>query len=728
MSWFQELIHTRLLNDEALLKEAFADLSTPIMGERAVWVMLRGNRDQGQTALYQILSYFGEEAIEPPVDMEDIHDRLEYILRPTGILKRTVHLTKGWYQDGIGPLLAKKDGKPLALIPGKFAGYRYFDDTTGAMVRVNASRAAAIDQEAFCFYRPLPQRSITVFDLFLYMARSIPKTDWIFYILITLAITLIGLITPVIYNLIFSTVIPATDEGLLVSAMFLLIGVSVSSFLLTIGKNLLRSRRMTMVKINLEAAFMSRLLSLPVPFFKRYNAGEMAERIQVLEDFCDLITDNLYSIFISVLFSLIYGYQIALYAPVLALPAFTVLGVTVVFSILLLVKQGKRMDTRIKNTAATSGLIFQLFNGIQKIKLMGAETRAFAQWARKYGKTAQIDFNPPFIIQGSAAITGLISALGLIVMYLTAGSASVRVADFMSFHIAYGMLAGVILSFSHEAVSLARIKPMADFLFPIMEAVPELSTRTQEITRLTGAIELNNISFRYSQNTPMIIDNLSLNIKRGQYIGIVGTTGCGKSTLLRLLLGFEKPLLGSIYYDSKDIEKLNLKSLRRKIGVVMQNGKLLAGSIYENIAISVPGLPLEDAWEAAELAGLAEDIRAMPMGMFTLVGEGGSGFSGGQKQRLMVARAIAPKPPILFMDEATAALDNITQKKISDALGSLKSTRLVIAHRLSTIRQCDRIVVLDKGRIVEDGTYEALITQGGVFADLVARQQLDSST
>ncbi|MDR2394678.1 MAG: ATP-binding cassette domain-containing protein [Treponema sp.] len=726
MSWFQELIHTRLLNEEVLLKEAFADLSTPIMGERAVWFMLRGNRDQGQTALYQILSYFGEEAVEPPADMEDIQERLEYILRPSGILKRRVHLAKGWHEDCIGPLLAKKDGKPLALIPGKFAGYRYFDDTTGDMVRVNASRAATIEKDAFCFYRPLPQRTITLFDLFMYMARSIPKADWVFYILFTFAITLVGLISPVVYNLIFLTVIPTADEGLLLSVMLLLIGVSGSSFLLTICKNLLRSRRMTMVKINLVAAFMSRLLSLPVPFFKRYNAGEMAERIQVLEDFCDLITDTLYSIFISVLFSLIYGYQIALYTPALTLPGFAVLGVTVGFSILLLVTQGKRMDKRIKNTAATNGLIFQLFKGIQKIKLMGAETRAFAQWARKYGKIAQIDFNPPFIIQAGAAITSLISALGLMVIYLSAGYASVTVADFMSFHIAYGMLAGVILSFSREAASLSRIKPMADFLLPIMEAVPELSAKSEGITHLTGRIELNNLSFRYSEHTPMLIDNLSLTIKRGQYVGIVGKTGCGKSTLLRLLLGFEKPLLGSIYYDSRDLEKLDVKSLHRKIGVVMQNGKLFSGSIYENIALSMPGLSLEDAWEAAELAGLADDIRAMPMGMFTLVGEDGGGFSGGQKQRLMVARAIAPKPSILFLDEATAALDNITQKKIADALGSLKSTRLVIAHRLSTIRHCDRIVVLDKGHIIEDGTYEALIAQGGVFADLVARQRLDS--
>jgi ABC-type bacteriocin/lantibiotic exporter with double-glycine peptidase domain len=260
-----------------------------------------------------------------------------------------------------------------------------------------------------------------------------------------------------------------------------------------------------------------------------------------------------------------------------------------------------------------------------------------------------------------------------------------------------------------------------------MEACPEIQPEKEIVSRLSGAIELNNVSFRYDKNLPLVIDNLSLKIRKGQYVAVVGKTGCGKSTLIRLLLGFEKPQLGSIYYDSRDMEKLELRSLRQKIGVVMQNGKLLAGSIFENIAIAAPRLTLDEAWEAAEIAGLAEDIRAMPMGMFTVVAEGGGGFSGGQKQRLLIARAIASKPRILFLDEATSALDNITQKHVADALGALKSTRVVIAHRLSTIQHCDRIVVLDKGRIVEDGPYEELIAQGGAFADLVARQQLDAA-
>ena len=245
------------------------------------------------------------------------------------------------------------------------------------------------------------------------------------------------------------------------------------------------------------------------------------------------------------------------------------------------------------------------------------------------------------------------------------------------------------------------------------------------LTKLSGGIEINNVSFRYNENMPMVLDDLSLKIRSGQYVAIVGRTGCGKSTLMRLLLGFERPDKGAIYYDGKDMNTIDLKSLRRKVGVVMQDGKLFQGDVYSNIVISAPWLTLDDAWEAAELAGIAEDIRHMPMGMNTLISEGSGGISGGQRQRLMIARAIAPKPKILMFDEATSALDNLTQKRVSESLEALKCTRIVIAHRLSTIRQCDRIIVLDQGKIIEDGTYQELIDRGGFFAELVARQQLD---
>ena len=288
------------------------------------------------------------------------------------------------------------------------------------------------------------------------------------------------------------------------------------------------------------------------------------------------------------------------------------------------------------------------------------------------------------------------------------------------------MVSGAFASLTGVALSVAQIKPILEMAEPILKTEPESSENKSMVSSLRGGIELSNVYFRYNENMPYVVDGMSLKIRPGEYVAIVGTTGCGKSTLLRLLLGFETPEKGAVYYDGKDISKLDLRSLRRRIGVVMQDGALFQGDIYSNIVISAPQLTLDDAWEAAELAGIAEDIRRMPMGMQTILSEGQGGISGGQKQRLMIARAVAPKPKILMFDEATSALDNRTQKQVSDALDGLKCTRIVIAHRLSTIKNCDRILVLDKGRIMEDGSYNELIAKNGFFAELVARQRLDT--
>ena len=255
-----------------------------------------------------------------------------------------------------------------------------------------------------------------------------------------------------------------------------------------------------------------------------------------------------------------------------------------------------------------------------------------------------------------------------------------------------------------------------------MQEKPESSEGRKIPISLSGNIEVSNITFRYTPEGPAILDNLSLSIKKGEYLAIVGKTGCGKSTLIRLLLGFEKAEKGSVFYGGKDLNNLDLRSVRQKIGVVMQNGSLFPGDIFSNIIVTSPWKTMDDAWEAARIAGIEEDIKAMPMGMHTMISEGAGGLSGGQKQRLMIARAVIARPQILIFDEATSALDNITQQHVAKSISRFNSTRIVVAHRLSTVKNCDRIVVLDKGKIKEQGTFDELMEKRGMFYDLAIRQ------
>ena len=312
------------------------------------------------------------------------------------------------------------------------------------------------------------------------------------------------------------------------------------------------------------------------------------------------------------------------------------------------------------------------------------------------------------------------------VIYYFAIVSNTSMGDYYAFASAFGLVSSAFSTLVSTGEKTAMMWSILKMLQPIMEATPEIEEEKRVITHLSGGIELNNVSFRYKDSLPLILDNLTLKIRPGQYVGIVGKTGCGKSTLMRLMLGFEKPQKGAIYYDGQDVQSIDLKSLRQHIGTVMQNGSLFQGDIFSNITISAPQLTLDEAWEAAEEAGMADDIRSMPMGMHTLISEGSGGISGGQRQRIMIARAIAPKPKILMFDEATSALDNITQKIVSDSLEKLKCTRVVIAHRLSTIKECDRILVLDQGKIIEDGTYDELIAKNGFFAELVKKQRVDN--
>ena len=729
MGWFDEQIKERKRNDDSVFTESFVNIAGAIMGSR-VSDALNDDRTITQNAIDEILKYYHAKSREVPDNMKDMNDQLEYLMRPYGIMRRTVKLSKGWYRDAIGAMLGmmKEDGRIVALIPDGLSGYRYHDFKTGKREKVNRQNGSLFSEDAIAFYKPFPAKKLGIPTLMQYILHTLSPSDFILIVLCTLAASLFGMFMPRLNNILFSTVIASASMQLLYAVTIFMVCVSISTMLMGAVKALVSARIKTKMEISVQAATMMRILSLPADFFKEYSSGELFMRAQYINQLCNLLVSAVLSTGLTSLFSLIYILQIFKYAPGLVIPALAVTGATVLLTILSSLMQMKISKRQMELSGKSTGLSYSLITGVQKIKLSGSEKRAFAKWGNLYAKQAQLSYNPPTFIKLNSVLNMAVSLTGTLVIYYGAVKTQLSIADYYAFNTAYGMVSGAFMTLAGLALSIAQLKPILEMIKPILDTVPELSADKEVITRLSGGIELNNVSFGYCENMPLVIDDLSLKIRAGQYVAIVGKTGCGKSTLMRLLLGFERPQKGAIYYDGKDLNSIDLKSLRRKMGVVMQNGKLFQGDVYSNIVISAPWLTQKEAWEAAELAGIAEDIRHMPMGMNTLISEGSGGISGGQRQRLMIARAIAPKPKILMLDEATSALDNLTQKKVSESLDTLKCTRIVIAHRLSTIRQCDRIIVLDKGKIIEDGNYQELIDKGGYFARLVERQRLDNTS
>ena len=726
MGWFEEQIATRKKYDDDIYGESFLKIANAVLGKE----MLTSIEDEmlrTRDAISRILSYHRVKMTEVPDNIKNVNEQLEYLLRPHGIMRREVVLSKGWYKDAYGAMLGmrKDTGEVVALIPNKTSGYHFLDSVTGNEMRVNSKNEDWFAQEAIAFYVPFPLEKMTIGSLAGYILRLISTTDLVIVALMMLGAVGIGMILPILNKWLFSAVILSETAKPLVAVAVFMVSSTLALMLINMVKSLGLTRINIKLRNSVEAATMMRLLSLPADFFKQYSAGDLQQRSSYLTAICDTIVNSIMTSGIAGIFSLLYIGQIFAFAASLVVPSLvTILTVTVISVVAALIRI-KIAKKRMLEESKESGLAYSLISGIQKIKLAGAEKRAFAKWGDQYSKRASLTYDPPLFLKTNTVICTAINLAGVMWIYYAAVTTHVAVSDFYAFNTSYGMVSSAISILAGIALSVAELKPMFEMCAPIVEELPEVAEQKQVVDRLSGSIEMNHVSFRYTDSSPMVINNLSLKISPGEYVAIVGTTGCGKSTLMRLLLGFEKPVSGAVLYDGKDLGSIDLRSLRRKIGTVMQNGRLFQGDIFSNITISAPWLTMDDAWEAAEKSGIADDIRHMPMGMFTIISEGQGGISGGQRQRLMIARAIAPKPRILMFDEATSALDNVTQKMVSDALAEMKCTRIVIAHRLSTIRQCDRILVLDKGQIIQQGTYDELINQEGFFAELVERQRVD---
>lgn len=655
-----------------------------------------------------------------------IRHAVETLARASGVRHRGVTLVPGWWKEDCGPLLAfrKEDQRPLALLPRR-RGYDAFDPVEGTSIRLDEDKASQLSAAAYCFYRNFAQRAIGAGAL-LRFGLGASRNDLLLVIAMGGMAGLLSLVFPISVGIIFDEVIPGADHPHLYGLAALLLAAAIASMLFSLVRSLAILRIEARVDLSAQAAMWDRLLRLPAPFFRKFSSGDLAIRSLAMNQIRALLTNSTMSSLLAGFFSVFslallffYSWSLALLA--LALTAFALaLTVASAFAQLRSTRETARLRGRISAT------LLQFINGISKLRVSGAERRAFAIWAQEFSQQKSYYMQSRKIANAMVVFQSVFPLIAIAILFLFSDigpttSKGLSTGAFLAFLAAFLQFIFYFMQCTSAVPTILSIVPIYERALPILQTLPEVDERRSFPGEVQGAIEVSHLSFRYEPGSPLIVRDVSFAIRPGEFVAFTGPSGSGKSTLLRLLLGFEIPEAGTISYDNQDIAGIDVQALRRQLGVVLQSGRLVSGTILDNIIGSLP-LNHDDAWEAARMAGLDGDIRAMPMALHTFVNDGGGGLSGGQRQRLMIARAIVNKPRILLFDEATSALDNHTQSVVSRSLESLRATRVVIAHRLSSIQNADRIYVLDRGRVVQYGTYNELYSQPGLFRGLAQRQ------
>ena len=651
---------------------------------------------------------------------------LKSIIRCSKIRSRSVLLNEDWWYSDNGPLLGflEDSKKPVALIPITPASYMMYEINKDGIL-VDAAVSKTITPFAYMFYASFPGKELKIMDMLKLGLKSLWTSDIVMVLVASVLCGLIGMVTPYITGLLFDNVLPSSQRGQLMQLGMFLLVAAIANFAFQFTRSFVMIRVETRMDSSIQSAVWDRLLNLPVPFFRNYTAGDLAMRANGINEIRRQLSGATVSSMLSGVFSLFNFILMFYYSKGLALIALLLSAIAIIISYITgyITTKYQRKITQIEGKL--SGLVLQLINGIIKFRISGAEKRAFYQWSDEYSKsrinkfksstTANIviTFNSVFPIIASMVFFGIV---------VMGNFKKISTGNFLAFNSAFTTFLNGMLTLLGTYISILNIFPLYERARPILEGKPEIDDDKAEPEELKGGIEISQICFRYDENGQKILNNVNVKVNPGEFVAVVGPSGSGKSTLLRILLGFEIPESGTIFYDGQDLSTINIKSVRSQLGVVLQNGKVMTGSIFSNIVGTYAHLTVDDAWEAAEMSGFAADIREMPMGMHTMVNEGGGTLSGGQRQRLLISRAIANKPRIIFFDEATSALDNRTQEIVSKSLDNLNATRLVIAHRLSTIMNADKIIVIEKGVVVQEGTYKELIDQKGPFADLAKRQ------
>ena len=650
-------------------------------------------------------------------DLPSNFDELELLLEQYNVFFRTITLSDGWWTRCTGYMLGfmADDNSHVVLVPG-FTDYTFTHPKTGESMKASKHHNL-LKQEALIACFPFPEEKLTVRSIMRYAVSCLCIYDLLFCLIACLGVTLLTMFTPYVCKLIFSEVIPSGDASQIVPIATLLLSAAAGLTMVEIARNLVVVRIKDKVEYSLQTAIMSRLLLLPATFIKDYTPGDISNRLLSLSRVSSNLTANFLSTLLTFLFSAVMFIQFFIYGGPLLTTGIIVIMIQL-FAIMMEYYYTEKVQLSVNASGShLIGTLFALFSGIQKIKTSGAEFRAFHQWAKAYAPSEMYSSSQPL---ASFYITGVSYCLRFLPMIVTMWAAwhyGLALSDYIAYCAVLSLVCKAVSQLQGITKMVSRLLPETRLCQPIMAATPEVKEGRRVVKRITGQIDIRGLKFRYADDMPLLFDGLNLTINSGDYVALVGTSGCGKSTLMRLMLGLEHPLGGSIFYDQYDLSDINLRSLRQYcIGICMQDGQLIEGTIRDNIIFSDPHLTDEDAWEAARLAALDKDIRKFPLGMDTPITVDGKGVSGGQRQRILIARALVRKPKVLFLDEATSALDNISQHIVVENLAKLTCTRIVIAHRLSTIRQCNRIIVLKDGRVADDGNFKELQARG-YFSD-----------
>ncbi len=725
----------RLAERSALLQDAFHGLSAAQGGPdderpaRRVDPASDINADTLTEACRLVGAALGHRIVpDSSCDAVASADPVAEIARASGVRSRRVLLNDRWWRSDSGPLLGRTAGdRPrwVALLSDGGSHYTLHDLSDGTRAQVDSRLAETLAPVAYTFYRPFPQVALSARELIRFGVFGCGP-DLARVVALGLAGGLLGLATPVATGTLFNTVIPGSERDQLLQMTLLLLACAAATGMFELVRRLALARVDGRMGAAVQAAVWDRLLSLPLRFFRSYAAGDLAVRAMGIDGMRKALSGATMTAALGGMFSLSNLALLFYYGGSLAWWATLLLGAAVCVTLAAGYGQLRLQRQIVPLRTKTSGLVLQLLTGISKLRVAAAEAYGFAQWARLFSRQRQLQFRSRTVRNWLQVFNAMFPTAALLVIMAAATSGgttmpAIRTGDYLAFASAFGACLAAMISISEAAMEALGVVPMYEAARPILDAPPEANEGRGAPGALTGRIEAHHITFHYQPGMPPALDDVSLAVRPGEFVAIVGPSGSGKSTLLRVLLGFEQPNAGAVYYDGQDFAGLDVQAVRAQIGVVLQSGRIMAGDLFTNIVGSASHT-LDDAWTAARMAGLDDDIRAMPMGMHTVVSEGANTLSGGQRQRLLIARAIVNRPRMIFFDEATSALDNRSQAIVSESLRRLNATRIVIAHRLSTIERADRIHVMARGRIVQSGRYADLLEQDGPFADLTRRQ------